>query len=90
MSPLSQLAASAYGLGEYGDVVVTVERRISDVLAPRAELSVAHELVDSDGLVMGLRLGTTDGKRHVYNWGDELLASPDLPSHVQATLRKAS
>jgi hypothetical protein len=67
-------------MGESGEVVLRQADGICSILGPGAKITYVHELLDRDRCVMGLALATAGGERiYVYNWGDPLFESVDLP-----------
>ncbi len=79
--------ASAVDMGALGRTVVSDDHPLCGALRPRTKIATSIQLVDRDQLVIGLRILTeAGGQLHIFNWGDELLASAGLPAAVAADI----
>ena len=81
--------ARSFGIGTYGSVEPIDRGPVADVLRRGTILAEAAPLEDAGGVTFGLRLATDRGDvLHIFNWGDQLHTSRELPDSVVAVLRR--
>lgn len=77
-----------FSMSEYGDFVAADDHWVSNLLTRSGWIVRADDLVDTDGLRIGVCFELSDGDTlFVFNWGDELCAARELPDYVSQELR---